>query len=156
MEIKKKRNVLLYGDSLLAPIKEFGPSVLLTNECKYGMSLQDALDEEDRLIGISMLLDEDKYDVLFICLGANDIGKGCTTEEMEKNINQLCKIILEHSNAPKKGVYWIALSHLPLPLLSLDERVQLLSCVAHLKNGHLSKKGLDCAQKLLYETCFVR
>lgn len=74
-------SVLIYGDSLLFPIKKLvctdsKCTFNVFNSCVPGMTVQDAREAEDKKMGISMLLAEDSYDCVVVYLGTNDFALG--------------------------------------------------------------------------------
>lgn len=75
-----KKNILLYGDSLLFPLKFDEKDFHVDNLCVPGLTVQAALQDEEKEIGLSSLLmqpqENTSYQMLLVCLGTNDIAKG--------------------------------------------------------------------------------
>jgi hypothetical protein len=98
--------MLIYGDSLAAGLTV--DSVLCPQctfchvESKPGYTTYDLIADEDNQVGISMLLEEDKYDVLLLVMGTNDTCHGLVTaQEMADNIWQLYRKAQLHARAPR-------------------------------------------------------
>ena len=91
------QNILIYGDSILFDIRALRHGVqhcTVHNECVPGMDIRDAFQSEEQGIGLSFLLEEDQYDVVIICLGTNDMGKGRTDDETVLDTVCLLKAVL--------------------------------------------------------------
>jgi len=76
------------------------PGALVHNECVMGMHCRDALQLEEEGLGLTWLIQEDKYDVVVICLGTNDLGNGRTVEELQLDLAQLAKCAIAASSPP--------------------------------------------------------
>src|SRR5436853_137915 len=93
-------NVLLYGDSLLFPIRKMA-KVALHNACMPGLTVSDALSDERKQLGLSMLLNEDRYDVLILCLGTNDLGKKEDAQNVLEGIISLTEAAATNKQNPR-------------------------------------------------------
>jgi lysophospholipase L1-like esterase len=70
-----KRNVLVFGDSLTSDLPLYDD--LLTKfhiETHCGKGIDDFLMDDELEMGLGMILQEDVYDVVVICIGTNDLG----------------------------------------------------------------------------------
>jgi len=81
--------VLIYGDSLTIGLNL--PKHETHIETYEGMMLNEMLVMEEGGFGLSMCLEEDKYDAVILIAGTNDFAKGQTEEEIIHDLKKLEK-----------------------------------------------------------------
>jgi hypothetical protein len=118
----RPKNILIYGDSMLAEIRALSGS-LVHNECVPGMDLRDAMQSQDHMVGLSFVLQEDEYDLAIICLGTNDMGKGRPAEETISDLVRLLESVI--SPNPTDSKVCARLAVMGFPFASDEDQVRL-------------------------------
>src|ERR1041385_5392707 len=144
---------LLYGDSLLHGLP---PIRGLHNESQPGRTLFEALRDDNNQIGLNMLLDEDRYDNLIICLGTNDLAYSSPMEVMSLLQQLLSKI--QHRPRQIFVTEWPHESHKVNNLLELhlDDQITIIPFMVTdddlIYDGiHLNQRGLDAMRRIIEE-----
>lgn len=152
--------VLIYGDSMLFGVCNI-KGCTIHNECVPGLTLTESLRLEEKNLGLSFVLDEDKYDSLVLCLGTNDFCERLGSEII-RDLLKLVQISVRRIKMEKvivlgfpfqpttsRNLKYLIQEKFPmvvfLPFIDLESETDYLE-----DDGiHLNKKGQESMVSLL-------
>ena len=149
--------ILIFGDSLAAGLDYFPAAWDVHIESFPGETTTELLQRDEKEIGLSLFLSEEKYDVVVVIAGTNDVGH---QENISTIVNNLSLLVeLAHS---AKHVVLMSIPYCPeinrlLSELDYSEYCDFFEYVNEELVGedglHLNEKGKKICCEVLGEMC---